>query len=321
MRWLWASALGLALTACGGGGGGGDDTPPVSNPPPTGSTPFNGNLSGLVVFRSADGAIMLDLQNGSRAALPLNLDFWPTLDGRTLSGIDTSTRNTSNVDTVRVLNLQLGTTETVQVAPQLSGLARLSPDRTMVAARWANSTNNETTPTLTIFNRQGQVVARHSTAGAFAWMPNGRLLMAQDRQLVVANADGTSPSTITTLSAAPLDVAPSRDGNRIAVTLPAGSGSRVWVMDANGANLRQLTTSASNERDAEWSADNQWVIVRQGVTGAAGNCPLVFAVPISATSAVDLSAANPSPAVRLRYKDAAGAALDFCPTSPVGWMR
>lgn len=319
MRWWLACALSLSLVACGGGGGdGGGDSSNDPGLPGGGGTPtptgFNGTLDGLVIYSSTNGSTVLDLKTGGAAGMGVNMAFWPSRDGQEIVAVDTTKRATQGIDELRIQDFS-GGSSTPDVPRGLQGMAQLSPSRQHIAAWWANQSAGETQPVLTIFSRTGQVVARHPTAQAAGWMPNGRLLMAQDRLLVTADVNGANPSTIATLAAAPTDVAASRDGSRIAVTMQ----NHVWVMDASGANLRQLTTSSANEANPEWSPDNQWLLVRQGT---AGSCPNVYAVPASATSTVTLGgAAGSSAVVKLREQVTGGAATDVCASSPAGWIR
>ena len=74
MRWMWACALGVALSACGGGGG--DSGTPVTPPPASGgSTGVNGTLEGKLMYRDGASVVLLDLMTGARASLPLQFDF------------------------------------------------------------------------------------------------------------------------------------------------------------------------------------------------------------------------------------------------------
>ncbi|MGP1352151.1 MAG: amidohydrolase family protein [Parasphingopyxis sp.] len=59
----------------------------------------------------------------------------------------------------------------------------------------------------------------------------------------------------------------SPDGSRIAFTSDRGGGDNIWVMDANGANMRQVTNEdfrLLNQPD--WSPDGQYIVARKHFT-------------------------------------------------------
>jgi hypothetical protein len=314
---MWACALGLALTACGGGGGGDSGT----GTPDTGTTGVNGTLDGKVMYREGSVTVLLDLMNGTRASMPLSLDFYPALNSQEYAGIDTSARVATGKDKLVLLDLQAGTNNLgspVLINQAVTGTARLSPDRQRVAAMWQNVAGGETAAQLTVFNRSGIVQARISGATAYAWLPDGRLLSAQGSQLVVTTASGTQPSVLATLQGTAIDLAVSKDGTRIAAALPAGNASHVWIMDNAGGNQRQLTTSSTNERNPEFSPNGAWLLVRQD-TGA--SCPKLYAVSTSASGTQTLSGSSTSTVQRIAYKDSAGATVNACAAAQPAWVN
>lgn len=336
MRWWLACALGLVLAACGGGGGddgGGEVQGPPSGgvaPPPGGgggSTGFNGSASGRVIYSGAGDAVyLLDLASGARTRIDTEMDLWPSDDGKELAGIDTSDRSAGE-DRVVLLQVDSGASASFGVDRSLHGLVRLSPDRQRLAVAWADELNGEsfTRPTLTVFDRQGQVLARHPGASEWAWTPGGQLMIAFGRELMLGDATGAGLQRVATLPATPLDLAVSPDGRRIAVSLPgaASDEAHVWTLAADGSGLRQLTTSASNELNPAWSPDGRWLLVRQGVSSniqGTGACPTLYAVPADAGGTVELTVARPTGAQPLRYQEG-GTAIDACPLSAAAWLR
>lgn len=320
MRWMWACALGLALTACGGGGGG-DDAGTGTPGTDTGGSGVNGALTGTVMYREGSNTVLLDLANGSRGAMPLPLDFYPALNTQEFAAIDSRNRASTGRDQLVLMDLQAGTnnlSSPVLINQALSGTARLSPDRQRVAVMWQNVSGGETAAQLTIFNRSGILQARIPSATAYAWLSDGRLLTAQGNQLVVSTALGTQPAVLATLPGAAMDLAVSRDGTRIAAALPAGSSSHVWIMDNAGANQRQLTNSASNERHPEFSPNGAWLLVRQNTSAA---CPNMYAVSTSASGTQTLGGTSTSTVQRIAYKDSAGATVNTCPAAQPAWVN
>jgi hypothetical protein len=319
MRWMWACALGLALTACGGGGGGDAGT---NNPPPSGGTTgVNGTLDGKVMYREGSTTMLLDLLGGTRAGIPLNLDFYPAVNTQEYAGIDTQRRGTSGQDQLVLMDLTAGTnnlSSPVLINQAVSGTVRLSPDRQRVAAMWQNIAGGETSAQLTVFSRTGVVQWRVPGVSAYAWMTDGRLLTAEGNLLVARSATGTGPTTVATLPGTAMDLAVSRDGTRIAAALPAGATSHVWIMDNAGGNQRQLTTSATNERNPEFSPNGAWLLVRQDTAGA---CPNLYAVSTSAATTQTLSGTSSSTVQRIAFKNSAGTVVNVCPVAQPAWVQ
>jgi hypothetical protein len=305
----------------------------TSNPtPPTGPTGVNGVLDGKVLYREGTTGttteVMLDLLTGAPAGFPLNLDFYPALNTQEYAAIDTSKRaNNGGKDQLVIMNLTTGTNNLnpapgVLINQAVSGTARLSPDRTHVAAMWQNVAGGETTPQLTVFSTTGVVQSRVNGASAYAWLPNGKLLTAQGSQLVTLDVSNTgvtsNPVTLATLPGAAVDLAVSRDGTRIAAALPAGASSHVWIMDSGGGNQRQLTTSASNERNPEFSPNGTWLLVRQDT---ASNCPSLYAVWTGATTTQTLNGSSNASVVRLASKMGSNAAVNVCAGGQAAWVQ
>jgi len=51
----------------------------------------------------------------------------------------------------------------------------------------------------------------------------------------------------------------SPDGTRVAMILSRGGDPNVWVCDANGSNLKQLTSTHADDSCPCWSPDGQWI--------------------------------------------------------------
>ena len=59
----------------------------------------------------------------------------------------------------------------------------------------------------------------------------------------------------------------SPDGTRIAFTSDRGGGDNIWVMDANGANMRQVTHESFQLLNLpDWSPDGQYIVARKHFT-------------------------------------------------------
>jgi Tol biopolymer transport system component len=78
-----------------------------------------------------------------------------------------------------------------------------------------------------------------------------------DRDIWVMNHDGTDPRPVTTDGGAAQDLQPawSPDGTRIAFYRITSSARDIYAVNADGSNLRQLTTAATQDSDPAWSPD------------------------------------------------------------------
>lgn len=98
------------------------------------------------------------------------------------------------------------------------------------------------------------------------WSPDGsRIAFVSKRfgwrQLWVVDADGSNASTLPLPSSRCVDAVAdpgwSPDGTRIAFTFHRGldCGGDIYLVDANGGNLVQLTTSTASDSEPAWSPD------------------------------------------------------------------
>ena len=102
-------------------------------------------------------------------------------------------------------------------------------------------------------------------AGFPAWSPDGKKLAFASYQtfnIYVANADGSEARPITHAPPGAANVptnAPawSPDGKRILFDTRWGGDWDIWVIDADGANQRQLTRVGANTARATWSSDGK----------------------------------------------------------------
>lgn len=76
--------------------------------------------------------------------------------------------------------------------------------------------------------------------------------------------DGSDLVTLTTDGSAP---APSPDGARIAFERGSDTGRNIHVMDADGSNVRRLTTEPGGNFDPFWSPDGRSIVFESGRDG------------------------------------------------------
>ena len=98
-----------------------------------------------------------------------------------------------------------------------------------------------------------------------AWAGNNAAYLAGDNHLVRASFDGSSATTI--LNNAPiLSVSACPDGRSLILVLigqGGGNATRVWRVNADGTDLKQLS-SGQNEYRAECSRDSKWAYYLDG---------------------------------------------------------
>jgi Tol biopolymer transport system component len=118
----------------------------------------------------------------------------------------------------------------------------------------------------------GEPVRLTPTAGWYGaprWSPDGTRLAFTDQgvgngDIFLVNADGSGLTNVTRSSAADADPSWSPDGARLvfASADPAYAASDVWVIDANGSNLRRLTSDSFPHGHAGpvWSPDGRQIM-------------------------------------------------------------
>lgn len=99
------------------------------------------------------------------------------------------------------------------------------------------------------------------------WSPDGRIAFIRDGDIWVMKADGSAQTQLTTGGH---DESPawSPDGRTIAFVSNRGQYNGIWLMDAAGTNLRQLTfTYPGADRDPSWSPDGSQLVFTTTRTG------------------------------------------------------
>lgn len=127
-------------------------------------------------------------------------------------------------------------------------------------------------PSVAVINRQGKEVAVFLSCRGAAWFSDGRLAMSlmdiKEPGIMITNADFKNahmvPNTFSVKTIT--DVAPSPDGKRIAFT----GSDRVWLIDTDGSNLKQLTSAGLSEGTPVWSPNGSLIAFQQSYQGATG---------------------------------------------------
>jgi len=123
--------------------------------------------------------------------------------------------------------------------------------------------------------------------GGLKWTPDGRILyysLASGVQDIwIMNADGSGQKQLTVQAGANYGARVTPDGRYIVFTSQRGDVAKIWRMDLDGGNPRQLTSG--NGVGAAISPDSRWVIYNSRSSGHAG----LWKVSIDGGSTVPLN--------------------------------
>jgi serine/threonine protein kinase len=105
-------------------------------------------------------------------------------------------------------------------------------------------------------------VVSPDTPGGAAWSPDGRrLVFVKGSDLYQANADGTDPIKLATVSGSPYALTFSPDGRRIGFTALQSSVTTLWEIRSDGSNLHAVLRQGEGPATAccgGWSADGRY---------------------------------------------------------------
>jgi len=114
----------------------------------------------------------------------------------------------------------------------------------------------------------------------FSWAGNDGFYIGEDNHLVHVASDGSNKTTLATIGSN-FSISACPDGRTLFLSLVGqggGSGTNVWRINADGSNLRQLTTDHL-DRDPECSRDSKWVYYQNDDASRVERVPVVGGTP------------------------------------------
>jgi Tol biopolymer transport system component len=298
-----------------GDGGGGDDDGGGND----GELPsdVNGELRGLVFFDAPYDYVQLDLSSGVTTVVrnragDLSADASPSVDGQEFVTTDDALSGDFALTDLLLLDRDGSTVSGFEFEAELAQ-PELSPDGSRIAL-----TVNAIP---TVLDRDAQILAQFDQLedpADLEWTPDGRLLVSIGDSIQAIDDALSSVELVAQFAGdEPGVLAVSPDGTQLAFdVLGAESGDQhVFMMNMDGSELRQVTTSDSDEDAPAWSPDGRWLFLRQEVTSF--DCPVLWAVPPDATM-IELGTDDAQGAFSVQqFED--GDLRNVCAFSPPKW--
>jgi hypothetical protein len=234
-----------------------------------GTTPGTGPIqqlgAGMIYYGWAtEGILKVDLKTGVKGqALMYNTrrNGWDISRDHTLLLEVTEAPNNYDTELYTITNIKDGTI--VSQFEKETGYANstfpsLSFDKKLIAVPPTDDDG------IMLLDLQGKILLNLITfqgkelEGSIDWMPDNTLLFRQDNSLYRTNKEFTKASLVTTLNFASWgDVAVSPDGSKIALQ----GGNHLWMMNADGSNLTQITESNAIEVYPVFSPDSKYMLI------------------------------------------------------------
>lgn len=242
MRLLAFLAVVIALAACSSGDGPGD------------SLPGTAGADRIAFVRSREGSMAIYTINADGSGLTKLTDF--EADTRNLAWSPDGKRVALDAragDDFEFLVMSADGTARTKILDNPSESLHIawSPD----GGRISFVTNRGDGQQLFVINPDGSGLRSLGGITGHVWSPDGKRIATEG--IDVVNADGSGRTRITDIPGSNPNWSP--DGERIVfVSSTSGpSGSHIYLVDADGTGLKQLTNEAANDTSPLWSPDGK----------------------------------------------------------------
>ncbi len=155
----------------------------------------------------------------------------------------------------------------------VQALGRKGIGQTKIAFKVEASTGNGEICIADFDGHNAQALTHDETiVAAPAWVP-GRLALYYtsyklgNPDIIYHDLSSGERRTLAHYSGLNTSAAPSPDGRKVAMILSKSGSPDVWVMNADGSGLTQLTKTPEDESSPCWSPDGQWVCFATKVQG------------------------------------------------------
>lgn len=228
-------------------------------------------LSGNLIFNWAtDGILKIDLKTGKASTvLPENSGRYGwdvSMDGTLMlqsTDAPTSVQDWEDANVYSLTKLSDGTIVSQFVYYPTNGDLTngfLSPGGTMIAVQ---PTFDDGIVILDLngkqlYNLTGFAGQKFGQGTQIAWMPDNSLLFTIGESIYRTSTDFTKATLIKTLSFQSWgDMSVSADGKKIAFD----GGNHLWMMNSDGSNLVQVTTSDNVEKTSAFSPNGKYLLI------------------------------------------------------------
>ncbi|MBS1659894.1 MAG: PD40 domain-containing protein [Bacteroidetes bacterium] len=229
----------------------------------------NGNTSigsgTIYVDWATEGLLKIDLSTGQRSTVIQNMipvrSVDITKDGQKMLTCTDAPGTDYDANLVTISNIKDATIITQFKYYATDGdfaYPNLSPDASMIGIPPTYSDG------IVILDNKGKTLKNlvsfngRKFGGTLVWMPDNTILFSTTDGLFRSNSAFTQGSLVKQFNFTSWgDVAASPDGTRIALK----GGNHIWMMNADGSNLVQVTSSTAEEAYPVFSPDSKYLLV------------------------------------------------------------
>ncbi len=198
------------------------------------------------------------------------------------------------------------------ITGDFSGTPKQSPDKSKIAIEWHDIDQGDVggVSVVTVFSRMGTILQRFVDYNSWAWLPDGRLLLASYDEIRVTTAAGAeSTNLIKTLPDYVTALVVSRDGTKLAFSM----NQNTWLMNIDGTGLKKMNSTDRDFYPSDFSPDGKFLMVQANESSYEA-----WAIPVDGERVpVVFGGVVPTSAYRLLQSDG----LVVYPSGRVSWRN